>query len=184
MNGELFVPAEESTTNCMAVDLSAGGAGVQCEEVPPLNTYVVLYIDGFGRYEAVSTRFADGVLGLRFVFRDEKRDRLLEKLNLFVNEGHVDDTRRRAHERVPHMAAAYFTRPSGERVKCRIIDASLEGISLRTKSRPPLGEIIRISRTYGCVVRHHDQGIGVQFKFADEVGLNVESKKAGGRRGN
>src|ERR1700759_2691941 len=52
LDGHLFVPAEESEQPCQIVDLSAGGARVICEDVPPCATYVILYFDGFGRFPA------------------------------------------------------------------------------------------------------------------------------------
>ena len=65
--GKMFVPAEEATIDCQVVDLSAGGAGILCDDMPPLNAYVVLYVDGFGRFEAVVARVEGEVLALRFV---------------------------------------------------------------------------------------------------------------------
>jgi hypothetical protein len=167
--GKLFVPAESTTLDCTVVDLSAGGAGVRCAEAPPLNTFVVLYVDGMGRFEAVTVRFVQGVLGLRFQCRDARRKRLIEKLNLYVNTGVTTVTRLRAHERVANVTALHFTRPNGEEVRCDVLDISQEGMSLRTNGRPPINELIQVGRTYGRVVRHHDQGIGIQFVVADSV---------------
>ena len=65
--GKLFVPAEQVTLDCQIINLSGGGAGIQCAEPPPLNTFVVLYIDGFGRFDGVATRYVEGELGLKFV---------------------------------------------------------------------------------------------------------------------
>jgi len=155
--------------DCTVVDLSAGGAGVLCADAPPLSTFVVLYIDGLGRYEAVSTRYVDGVLGLRFLCRDAKRKRLIDKLNSYVSNGVTDVTRLRAHERVPAVTALHFTRPNGDMVKCEVLDISLKGMSLKTNGRPPIGEFIQVGRSYGRVVRHHDQGVGVEFIVADSV---------------
>ncbi|MEI9932069.1 MAG: PilZ domain-containing protein [Rhizomicrobium sp.] len=80
LTGKMFVPAEERTIECGVVDISAGGAGVTCAEMPPLETYVVLYVDDYGRFESVVTRVVGDVLGLRFVCNDAKRARLVEKL--------------------------------------------------------------------------------------------------------
>jgi hypothetical protein len=168
-SGKLFVPAESSTVDCTVVDLSAGGAGVRCEDAPPLHTFVVLYIDGMGRYDAVALRYVDRVLGLQFQCREAKRKRLIEKLNLYVQQGVTSVTHLRAHERVPQASALFFTRPNGDQVRCDVLDISLQGMSLKTNGRPPIGEPIQIGRTFGRVVRHHEHGIGVQFVVADDV---------------
>ena len=48
--GKLFVPAEDRTIDCRVLNLSAGGASVKCDEPPYLHAFVVLYVDGFGRF--------------------------------------------------------------------------------------------------------------------------------------
>jgi hypothetical protein len=161
--GKFFVPAEEVTLDCRIINLSGGGAGVKCAEPPPLNSFVVLYIEGFGRFECVATRFIDGELGLRFVCKEAKRQRLLRDLASYVNSGTTTHTKLRRHPRTSSVSVGYFSRPSGELVRCDVLDISLQGVSLRTDSRPPLGEIINLGRTWGRVIRHHPDGIAIQF---------------------
>ena len=55
--GRLFVPGEERESACSIVDMSPSGAQVVCEAAPPPNTPVVVYIDGFGRFEAFRQDF-------------------------------------------------------------------------------------------------------------------------------
>jgi hypothetical protein len=153
----------ESETDCELVDLSAGGAAIRCSETLVLGETLVLYIDGFGRYDAVCARFADGAAGLRFVCGDAKRKRLIEKLNRYVADGATDVSTLRASERVSSTGDLNFTRANGEVVKCEVIDISLHGVSLRTNSRPPIAEILQVGRTCGRVVRHHEHGIAIEF---------------------
>jgi hypothetical protein len=65
--GKMFVPTEDLIINCQIVNLSAGGARIQCDTPPPRNIRLVLYIDGFGRFEGVTTRYVRDELVLRFV---------------------------------------------------------------------------------------------------------------------
>ena len=164
LEGKLFVPAEETTFDCLIVDLSAGGAGIYCEDPPPLNSFVVLYINGFGRFEGVATRFVKGELGLRFVCKDAKRRRLKEDLDSYVKEGMLGITRLRRFQRSePRAPIDHFTRTNGSIVPCELIDISLQGVSLKTKVHPPIGEIIELGATKGWVIRHFEDCIGVQF---------------------
>ena len=78
LSGQLFVPAEDIYIDCEILNLSLGGAGIRCDEPPPLHTFVMLKIDGFGQYESVATRYIEGELGLRFIC-DEDRCHLLLK---------------------------------------------------------------------------------------------------------
>ena len=64
---------------------------------------------------------------------------------------------------MPNVSALHFQRPSGEEIRCDVLDISLQGLSLKTNGRPPINEVIQIGKTFGRVARHHDQGIGVEF---------------------
>jgi len=163
LTGKMFVPAEERTVDCGIVDISAGGAGITCLEMPPLETYVVLYIDTFGRFEAVVTRVIGGVLGLRFVCSDAKRKRLVDQLTLSVGGEAADRPVLRKERRVRVSPISFFTRISGDRIGCEVIDISLTGASLKTDTRPPIGEMILIGQMAARVVRQHDQGVGITF---------------------
>ena len=49
--GRLFIPADSREARCTVTDLSPGGAAISCETVPEAGTNLVLYVDGFGRFE-------------------------------------------------------------------------------------------------------------------------------------
>jgi PilZ domain len=161
--GKMFVPAEERTVDCGVVDISASGAGVTCFDMPPLETYVVLYIDTLGRFEAVVARVAGNVLGLRFVCSDAKRKRLVEHLTQTAIKGAAEASSLRKDRRVKASPMSFFTRVSGERAECEIIDISLTGASLNTGTRPPVGEMILIGQMAARVVRQHDHGVAIAF---------------------
>lgn len=169
--GKLFVPAEEVTLDCMVVNLSVGGAGIYCPEPPPLDAFIVLYVAGFGRFEGVTTRFVKGELGLKFLCKEAKRKRLEQDLANFVNGGMLGVTRLR---RYPRAAAAnqisYFTGRDGKSVACELLDVSLQGALLKTTARPAIGEVVQLGQTRGWVVRHHDDGVGIQFQQLPQYG--------------
>lgn len=161
--GRLFVAAEDSVIACRIVNLSAGGVGLECDEPPPLNAFVVLYIDGFGRFDCVVSRYVEGELGLRFVCKQDKRLRLMEKLTSYVQSGVTGTTRLRANPRWRSNVDSHFTQANGVTTPCQLVDFSLCGISLRTDVKPAIGEMIRVGHTQGRVVRHLDGGMAVQF---------------------
>src|SRR5579863_1102959 len=72
--GRLFVPSEAREARCTIANLSAGGAAIECDSIPETETQVVLYIDGFGRFEGAVTRKADGGFGVRFHCTALKRE--------------------------------------------------------------------------------------------------------------
>jgi hypothetical protein len=171
---QMFVPAETLTIECQVVDLSGGGAGITCSEMPPAQAFAVLYVGGFGRFPAVVTRVVrEKVVGVRFVLTDARRERLIEKLTRFVESGASDFTALRRHKRAPGTPQASFTCADGERVECAVADISLTGASLKTKIRPPVGETIRIGRMPARVVRWHEEGIAVVFRALPVEGIEA-----------
>jgi hypothetical protein len=168
--GKLFVPATGHECACKVVDLSPGGASVECEFLPELGTHIVLYADGFGRFEGAVARRDGYGFGLRLNATVLKREKIAEQLTLFMNKSLVDETVvMRGHDRTPAKGLAQFTRADGVIVKCEVLDLSPGGVSLKTILRPQIGEFVLIGQLAGRVARHHDDGIGIQF-----VGLTGE----------
>jgi hypothetical protein len=161
--GRLFVPANSHEARCTVTDLSPGGAAVACETVPEAGTAVVLYIDNFGRFEGTVVRRDVTGFGVAFVCTPSKRERVAEQLILFLNKTLVDDSMLRRHERSSQKGFAKFTRADGQIVQCEVMDISVGGVSLKTDVKPPLGEFVLIAQIAGRVVRHHEDGIGIQF---------------------
>jgi hypothetical protein len=163
LDGRLFVPAENSEQACQVVDLSAGSAQVICEDVPPPSTYVILYVDGFGRFPAVTMRYHDGAIAMRFDLSEKRREKLTAQIRIYLKAGTGGVTSLRRHRRMPAPAEGTFRRESGEEIACSIRDLSLRGAFLETECRPPLGEVIVVGPYTGGVIRHEAKGFAIQF---------------------
>jgi hypothetical protein len=161
--GKLFNPANSREAACKVLDLSPGGAQVESDFEPELDSPIILYVDGFGRFEGQVTRPTGRGFGVKFNCSALKRERIAEQLMLMMNRGMIDETVLRRHERAPKPGLATFTRSSGEVVACEVLDLSLSGVSLKTHHRPPIGETVLIGQMAGRIARHHENGIGVEF---------------------
>src|SRR5215469_8576367 len=161
--GRLFLPTEEREERCQIADMSPGGAQVVCNYVPASDSPIVLYVDGFGRFEGTVVRPTASSFGVQFQCSALKRERVAEQLTVLVNRGAVDETVLRRHERAPTRGMARFTRANGDIVACEVLDLSLGGVSLRTDARPPVGEVVLIGQMAGKVVRYHENGIAIEF---------------------
>ncbi|HEY4264264.1 MAG TPA: PilZ domain-containing protein [Micropepsaceae bacterium] len=84
---KLFVTGDSRETGCTVMTLSPGGAGIRCKNPPPARTHIVLYINGFGRFEGVTTKLTRDGIGVRFDCTPRKRQRTVEQLTSFVKEG-------------------------------------------------------------------------------------------------
>jgi hypothetical protein len=167
--GRLFTPADGKEAHCQILDLSPGGAAIACEMLPEPGTQVILYVDGFGRFEGQVMRMDDSSFGVHFSCTALKRERTAEQLTLFLNKDMVDETVMRRHERTSQKGFAKFTRADGQIVHCEVMDISASGVSLKTDMRPPIGEFILIAQMAGRVARHHEQGIGIEFVGQDKL---------------
>jgi len=161
--GQLFNPLNEQSVECKVLNLSAGGAAVQCDAKFPAGVTLVLYIENFGRFEGKTIVHASGQLALEFAIGEGKRSRLKEMIISFAAEGVAGVTQARKHTRMPALISGSITRANGEHISCDVLDISLDGVSLRTSIRPKVGEIINLGRTRGRVIRHHKDGIAVQY---------------------
>lgn len=169
LSGRLFVPAESREAHCKIADMSPGGARIVSELIPAQGAQIVLYIDGFGRFEGVVARPGEDFFGVQFNCSQHKRDRVAEQLTLYLNGGNLDDSVLRRHDRTPTKGLARFTRANGEVVNCEVLDLSLSGVSLATDARPPVGEFVLIGQMAGRVARHHETGIGIEFVAQDKA---------------
>ncbi len=162
--GRLFIPADGREARCTIQDLSPGGAAIRCEMAPEAGAAVVVYVDGFGRFEGVVAR-PGGVtpFGVAFHCTPSKRERTAEQLTLFLNKSLVDESVLRKHERSSQKGFAKFTRADGQVVQCEVMDISVGGVSLKTEIKPPIGEFVLIAQIAGRVARHHEHGIGIEF---------------------
>ncbi len=168
--GRLFLPSDGREARCSVVDLSPGGAAIRCETVPDHGTPVVLYVDGFGRFEGVVVRKDGGSFGVSFHCTASKRERTAEQLTLFLNKALVDDSVLRRHERSQSRGFAKFTRADGQVVQCEVMDISVGGVSLKTDIKPPIGEFVLIAQIAGRIARHHGDGVGIEFVGRPEQG--------------
>jgi hypothetical protein len=161
--GRLFVPSDSREARCTVTDLSPGGAAIACDTVPEPGTPVILYVDGFGRFEGNVARSDGYGFGISFVCTPSKRERTAEQLVLFLNKTLVDDSVLRRHERSSQKGFAKFTRADGTITQCEVMDISVGGVSLKTDVKPPIGEFVLIAQIAGRVARHHGDGIGIAF---------------------
>ena len=65
-HGELIIPAESMILPCRVVNISAGGAKVMCDALPPSGFKITLVMSSGKRFAGVTTRYGKGELGLQF----------------------------------------------------------------------------------------------------------------------
>jgi hypothetical protein len=130
---------------------------------------LVLYIDGFGRFEGAVVQHASAgpadvfKFGLRFQLCHAKRQRVINMLALFVEGGLRAITNMKAARRLRSNGEIEINLVTEGMIRCELIDISLEGVTVRTNARPPLGQVVKIGETLAEITRHHESGIAMRF---------------------
>src|ERR1700744_3054176 len=122
LSGRLFVPAANHEAICKVLDMSPGGARIGSDVVPDAGSQVVVYIDGFGRFEGKVARPLEGGFGIEFSCSAHKRERIAEQLTLYLNGGKIEEATLRRHDRTATKGMARFTRANGDVVNCEVLD--------------------------------------------------------------
>ncbi len=159
-----FMREDKQEFPCQVVNMSAGGmallAPVACHD----GERIVAYLDNLGRIEGVVSRNFEGGFAVRILASLHKRERIANLLTWLINQKSLGLGEERKHERVvPRINASKLIMPNGDVHNCRVIDVSLSGASVATAVKPPLDTVVILGRMRGRVVRHHDQGVGLQF---------------------
>ena len=151
---------------CKLHDISVGGAAIKSPVELAIGERIVAYFDHIGGIEGEVVRvMEDGSgFGLKLVATQHKREKLAAQLTFLLNRHELTDVGERRHERLaPKNTSQSLTLDEGIVVACQVIDFSLSGASISTAARPTLGAEIKLGNLRARVVRHHPEGIAVQF---------------------
>jgi hypothetical protein len=159
-----FMREDKQEYPCQIVNMSAGGMAVLAPVICNEGERIIAYLDNLGRIEGVVVRPIEGGFAVRILASLYKRERIANLLTWLINHKSLGLGEERKHERVvPRVSSSKLILPNGEVHSCRIIDVSLSGASVACSVKPPVGTVVILGRMRGRVVRHHDQGMALQF---------------------
>jgi hypothetical protein len=159
-----FMRANRQEYPCKLRDVSVGGAGVMSPVDVEIGERVVVYVDELGGLEGTVARTFNGGFGMQVAATAHKREKIAAQLTFLVNRPFLGEFAERRHERItPSQSAQSLALADGVIISCHLIDVSLSGASLATPARPPIGAEVRLGKLAAKVMRHHSEGIGIQF---------------------
>lgn len=159
-----FMRANRHEYPCKLNDISVGGAAINSPVAVDEGERIVVYFDHIGGLEGSVVRVFEGGFAMQFKMTAHKREKLAAQLTWLLNRDVLSGIEQRRHERFPigdHNKTVVLD--TGETLDCEVVDVSISGASLRMDMRPPVGSSLMLGRMRGRVMRHHEQGIGVQF---------------------
>jgi hypothetical protein len=159
-----FMREDRQEYPCQVINMSAGGMALLAPVICDEGERIVSYLDNLGRIEGVVVRPFEGGFAVRILASLYKRERIANLLTWLINQKSLGLGEERKHERiVPRVSTSKLILPNGEVHNCRIIDVSLSGASVACSVKPPIDTVVILGRMRGRIVRHHDQGIALQF---------------------
>lgn len=163
-----FMAPDGSEHPCSIRDMSLGGIAISSDAPMEIGAQIIVYFDEFGRFEGPVVRCFDGGFAIETAIAGPRRERLRQRLEALARGEKVEISVRRAFARyAPGEAgleeSSVLTLADGQSMPCRIIDMSLGGAQVAVENRPPIGTGVSIGRMTGRVVRHTEEGVGIQF---------------------
>ena len=149
---------------CQLTEISPGDAVFISPFCGNTDERVIAYIDEIGRLEGVIVEAVENGFRMSILASQRKRDKLADVLTWLANRHVVSLEEDRRHlRRMPKRRDAVLTFPDGTTHSCRVMDMSLSGAGLATALRPAVGSPVRLGKLGARVVRHFDDGIGIEF---------------------
>src|SRR5437763_411663 len=149
---------------CQVLDMSPGGMALIAPVVAELGDRVIAYVDHIGRLEGIATRHFSNGFAMTVAATARKRDNLAAQLTWLANRQILGLPEDRRHGRVmPRNPAARLILPNGHAVMVGLTDISQSGAAIRSEHRPEIMASVTLGKTQARVVRHLDDGFGVEF---------------------
>lgn len=158
--------ADKQEYPCRVKNMSIGDAAILCPVATEVGERIVAYVEHIGGIEGTVTRLMDDGFAMKISASNYKREKLAAQITWLINRSELDgaDARRGGHERITTAGNTTILKYlDGEECEVQLADVSISGASVRTAVKPPLGSDVLIGKLRALVVRHHPEGIGVQF---------------------
>lgn len=160
-----FMRANKQEYPCKLIDISVGGAALVTQTLVEPNERIIAYFDHLGGLEGnVIRMLPTGGFAIKFTATQHKREKLAGQITWLVNRHELASAEDRRHERINMDERKVVLKlAEGIAIEVRILDVSLSGASIGTVARPPIGSEVGIGKLKARVMRHHENGIGLQF---------------------
>ena len=159
-----FMRADKLDYPCRIENISIDGAAVVSPAVLTVGEKIIAYILHLGGIEGSVVRRFDGGFAMAFTATLRKRDKLAAHIWRLKGADLAEAAEEREHSRAPgERRLTLLLLPDGTALECPTLDVSHSGASIVTPIKPPLGAEVIFANRPATVVRHHDDGIAIEF---------------------
>ena len=157
---------------CQVINMSPGGLALIAPECGRLGERVVAYVDHVGRLEGLIARTFPSGFSMTIAASRRKRDKLAAQLTWLANRHILDLPEDRRHQRIANRdQTVTLIMADGSLEQCAVIDLSVSGVAVASRSRPPMGSMVQVGKAPGRVVRHLENGFAVEFSHVQNPDL-------------
>ena len=156
---------------CQAIEMSADEARLVCAHSPNIGDRAIIYLDNVGRIEGQISGHFKGGFALEIDCTPRKRDKLATQIRELQRHASFGEANQRDHQRItPQNTNSELKLADGRCYPIKIIDISLSGAAVRIEVKPAIGSQVWLAGMQGTVVRHFQEGIGMQFAVVADQG--------------
>ena len=159
-----FMRENKQEYPCKLCNISVGGASLYSPVNVEMGERVIAYLDHLGGLEGTVVRLFDGGFAIKLIATRHKKEKLAAQITWLINRNELTGIEERRHERVK-VSDKFLTLKldEGIAIECRVLDVSLSGAAIETNARPPIGADVLLGSLRCRVIRHLENGIGLQF---------------------
>ncbi len=160
-----FMLEDREEYPCQTQDMSPGSVALVTSVTGRIGERVVVYLDHIGRIEGKIVRIYQGGFAMTINATPRKKDKIAAQLTWLANRHELGLAEDREYDRsaTPAVSACTLTMPDGSKTRVRVIDVSLSGAALGSVDKPAIGSMVIVGTIRSTVVRHFEEGIGVEF---------------------
>ncbi len=148
---------------CRTIDFSSNGVSIAAPVRGKVGERVVVYLDYIGRIEGNIIRHTLFGFALALLLPGNKREKLADQLTWLINRESLEKADRRHDRIVPNLRHCILQLADGREHLVRLIDVSISGAGVATELRIPIHTKVHLGTTRGQIIRHLDNGMGIEF---------------------
>jgi PilZ domain len=168
-----FMRPDKLDYPCRLKDISVGGAAFITPTLPAVGEKIIAYLMHLGGLEGAVVRRTNDGFAMSITATQRKRDNLAARIQLLISSTDLAETDERISPRTPTTGFARLMLADGTVLECPMLDVSGSGVSIVTPIKPAVGAEVILSNERAVVVRHHEEGIAVEF-----VNQRLEAEEA------
>jgi hypothetical protein len=141
------------------VNISPGDLAVIVDAKTVVGDAAIISITGLDVIEGRIARVMPDGFALSFLLSRKRREILIEQLMLRANPAYSDGLKdRRSTPRHPTAERMVCRLADGSSLFVRVLDRSVDGVSVEAPRKPPVGSVIHVGRARAVVMRHTPRG--------------------------